>query len=110
MVTPFPDLRDGDAENLIYIAQEGLGDGFSAATGSAAGPGVRIRIRSFQRPPAISRVVASPWCTWPILSPTGDPYRTSAFISVLGGEAATFTANGDGAVNSSERTVALPDQ
>jgi len=97
--------------DIVYLgAQEGGGDGFSAATASAAGPGVRIRIRSFQRPPAISHVVVGPWCTWPILAPTGDPYCTSAFISVQGGETAASTAIGDGAVNSSERTPALSEQ
>jgi hypothetical protein len=98
--------------DIVYLgAQDGGSDGVAAAaTSSSAGTGVRIRIRSFQRPPAISHVVVGPWCTWPILSPTGDPYCTSGFINVVGGETASPSAISVGAVISSEQIAAVPEQ
>jgi hypothetical protein len=95
--------------DIVYLgAQQGDNDGVTAAT--ASGTGVRIRIRTFQRPPAISHVVVGPWCTWPILSPTGDSYCASGFINVVGGEAVSGAV---GAVISSEQPeqiAPIPEQ
>jgi hypothetical protein len=98
--------------DIVYIgAQEGGGEGVAtAATPSAAGTGVRIRIRSFQRPPAISHVVVGPWCTWPLLPSASDPYCTSGFINVVGGETASPSSISVGAVIGSEQITVVPEQ